>query len=359
MNETRRDPFRLHRAGLAPFVGSPGRDPVGEALAFARAFGEEDFLSFLVHNNLAALWHDSFRLQSYDLGDLVSFERRLKSIRRGAVATYLVQSELCRTIDSLCGANSIPYVIFKGAQIRERVYGEPSLRTARDVDVLTPKDYRNRFLDAFKTVGFEPQIDPRNITHEMTLLNGTQSLDLHWEILRPGRLRFSLTEAMVSSRVRLNSFWVPDDDHSLLLMLVHPVFTEHLNSHHSQLVHLLDLKWWLEGTQVDWKTVCDLLVETGTRTAAWAMLIWFELMIPGSVPREIIKTLEPAGARRGYLQRWIERGSSTRLANAPLVSQLFFTLAVHDSPIDACRAVGGRLRSLVKSDQRSIRSAGI
>jgi hypothetical protein len=347
LNTSSNDPFRLHRASLEPFRGGAKPQSNEAALREGQSLGASVFLEFLRSNSLAPLWHQVLResdlLQETD----PNLREGLGALHHQSIASYLLQQHLCAEVDRVCQTTNKIYAVFKGAQIRESLYDEPALRPAGDVDVLIAQEDRAGVIEAFEASGFQLRVNPKNRTHEVTLTKGQAIIDLHWHILRPGRTREAMSDHLLARRVRLGSMWVLDDAACLFVMLVHPVITEHLNSKHSLLIHLVDLQRWLATRQVDWEAVVDLLDLAGLAPAAWCMLTWLQMMMPESATLEIMHRLEPSPARQRYLRRWIEQRSTRRIARLPFTAQAAFTLAIHDKPWDAGRALGGRVRSQI------------
>lgn len=335
LSPTSRDPLSLHRASLRPFWDEADSASTETALMLGQGSETERFLEFLSSNSLAPLWFDTLKQSNLLQEAEPELREGLQRLYHQSVATYLLQQKLCEEVDQICEAAARPYAVFKGAQIRELLYPEPALRPAVDVDVLIAQQDRTALIEAFEATGFELHIEPRNRTHEASLQKGQAIIDLHWNILRPGRTRTPLAEYLLAGRVRSEPMWVLNDSACLFVMLVHPVITEHLNSEHSLLIHVVDLNRWLRSREVDWDAVIDLLNMAGLRTAAWTMLTWLELMIPGSAPLGILDDLQPSPAKQKLLRRWIELSSKGRAS----------TLAIHDTPRDALRAIGGKVRS--------------
>ena len=102
-------------------------------------------------------------------------EDRLKDVRNTVLRDHLLQI-IC---DALSG-NGIPYILLKGAVIRN-LYPDPNLRTSSDIDILVRDD------DLEKAVGaLEKDTDLRYLRrsyHNVTLYSGVIHLELHFSLL--------------------------------------------------------------------------------------------------------------------------------------------------------------------------------
>src|SRR5262249_380291 len=148
--------------------------------------------------------------------------------------------------------------------------------------------------------GFTLVNNIENMSHEATLSRGNIDIDLHWDVLRLGRTRFRITDALLEQRVRVGNFWGLDLSDAWFLMLVHPAFAKYVNSANAALITIVDFMLLLEHRQIDWDLVVTRLDHTGLKTAAWTVLTWFLMVVrPGSVtlPDGFIELLQPGGAR--------------------------------------------------------------
>ena len=115
-----------------------------------------------------------------------------------------------------------------------------------------------------------------------------RGIDLHWSLLRPGRMRHNLTGEILSSRVRRGNLWGPDDAHLTVAMLVHPAITDHVTG---RLISAVDLDRWLRSQPIPWDEVVAILDRVGLRTAAWAMLRWTHAILGTPVPETTWRAL--------------------------------------------------------------------
>ena len=335
----RKDPFRLHRLALAPFLDSDQPVDFPSLLTEAEEDGINNFLQFLIFNGLAPLWHEA--LINYGQQNKVDsiFTEKLYQVRLTAEASYLMQKKtLLRVNDTLTSAG-IKYAVFKGAHIRELVYENPALRPCTDIDVLVSKQNRDAAINSLKNIGLDYKPMSKNISHEATLIDGTVNVDLHWHIMRPGRMRIEMTELLLNNSKKLEGFVGLSDTASLYVMLVHPVFTKYATAPQSTLIRLVDISRWIKIRQIDWGSVYFLLEQAGNCTAAWIMLEWLKILTQVKPPEPFIERIYPGRLRSNYMKHWIINDLSSRYLNHPIITQVAFTLPAHDKFSDASRAV--------------------
>jgi hypothetical protein len=186
--------------------------------------------------------------------------------------------------------------------------------------------------------GFAFTPDPANISHEGSLTGGNVSLDLHWDILRPGRTRKNLTGAFLAGRQKFPDHWGLSNEDTLFVMLVHPVFTKYTTTSSATLIRMIDLVRWLQCRRVDWDSVAATLTQAGVRTAAWITAAWLEMLTGVTLPQPFIEHIKPGRARAWYLRAWLRNDLPTRLLKHPVLIQAGFTLPAHDSLPDAWHA---------------------
>lgn len=342
------DPFRKHRLALraaAPDLTGASLRGVLRAIA---ASGETSFPDFLLENGLGSFWHH--RLHAHDAaGDTEPvFLDLLRRARLSDTALYLAQTFALHELDRLFGSRSLVYAVIKGAHARERVYAEPALRPAADIDILISRDQREAAASALIGAGFSLHATADNISHQATFTKGPVDIDLHWDILRPGRTRIEVTGLLLARRQRFEGYWALDDTDTVFLMLVHPAFNKYVCSPNMGLNRVVDFILWTQQRNVDWDAVAALLEDTGLNTAAWTMLTWFSMLLePKSlaVPDQFIARIRPGRMRSRYLGYWLKHDLPTRWLQKPLPIQLGFTLFLHDLPGDATHAIAGWLRA--------------
>ncbi|MDH5223015.1 MAG: nucleotidyltransferase family protein, partial [Betaproteobacteria bacterium] len=197
------------------------------------------------------------------------------------------------------------------------------------------------------------------ISHEASFVRSPVDIDLHWDILRPGRTRRPMAEDMLARRQRVGGFWALSDSDALFVMLTHPAFAKYVCSPNMGLLQVADFLLWSEAKPEAWTAAERLLDAAGLRTAAWTMLGWYgTLATPAHASRiaEWRRRLQPGRLRAAYLEYWLAHDLPGRWLDRPLRIQLGLTLWLHDRPSDALRAARGWLGSrLARSeDARSL-----
>jgi len=346
-----------YRSALLPADrGSPA-----PALLTALRDGSADLLQPILDQGLGAWWHHA--LQAAGLLDALAPDtaKALQSARAAAAARYLAQSQALSHIDRLFSDAHIPYAVMKGAHVRECVYPDPSLRVSGDIDALVAPANRQRAARVLREAGYAQHENRATISHEASFVRSPVDVDLHWDILRPGRTRTPMAEAMLSRRQRVSGFWALSDADALFVMLTHPAFAKYVCSPNMGLLQVADFLLWSEQRAASRPAALRLLEAAGLRTAAWTMLGWYAaLAAPSQASRlaEWRRALQPGAWRAAYLEYWLAHDLPGRWLDRPLRIQLGLTLWLHDRPSDAWRAARGWLGSrLARSeDARSLLS---
>lgn len=343
------DLYTDHRLALSIIDPTLSGIEVDRTLRSVNIRGAEAFASLLLWHKLAPIWdHIAGREQQEIV--CASFWNILREERFRVAALYMAQKAALIEIDQLLEAAGIAYASIKGAHVREIAYTDPSLRPATDIDLLILPDQRLSAVSSLLNAGFQIVVEKDNISHEVTLSRGKVDIDLHWDILRPGRTRHPLAGALLDRRVRVGDIWGLDPSDSFFVTLIHPAFTKYVTSPNAALITVVDLVLLLALGQVDWNAVVARLDDIGLKTAAWTMLSRLVMLIrPGSamVPNEVIEALQPKFGRRWYLRQWLDKDLATRWFDRPMLAQLGLTLALHDHPADAWRAMRGWMASRV------------
>jgi len=337
--KSRPDVYWLHRTALRPLLPGADKDDLIASCKQIEQTGEAKFIHFLQEQGLAPLWDKYLRKE--DNSNLVSniFIESVHQSRLIATASYLIQIRALKEIKILYEKENIAHAIIKGCHIRESIYEEPAIRPACDIDVLIAPENQVEAIKVFVNAGYQILPDPEIISHEISLVNGGISIDLHWDIMRPGRTRIPMTETLLKTGKEFPTHWGFNNDATLFLMLVHPVFTKYSTAPHSSLIRIVDLAHWIETKKPDWEKINNWLEISGTRTAAWITLEWLRQLTKITPPTSFIKYIQPGILRTKYLRYWITKNLSTRLINYPHLLQAAFTLPAHDNFSDARHAM--------------------
>jgi len=335
-----------HRQALALAFSAPQSDEFAQAVDWLRTDERLDRVAFLVHHGLAAGVADRLRRLDILFSIPTNGRETLTNELRNASVSYLTQSHSLAAIADALERADIAYVTLKGAAIRDDVYSVPSLRVAGDIDLLVHPGSRGAAADLLTRLGFSERLDERESAHERTFSRGRVDIDLHWDILRPGRSRRPIVDSLLSGRVRGVKTWRLSDADTVFLMLVHPAFAKYVCSPHMGLNRVLDFLFFTGSRAIDWSAVEARLDETGMKAAGWCTLRWFQHVSPSTlaVPVSVLDAISPGKLRRAYLDFWIRHDLPGRLLNrADWMIQGAFTLFLHDRASDAWKALAGRL----------------
>jgi hypothetical protein len=348
-------PSRLNRYRQALLPASLRADPA--SLRTAIAEGGAAFLDTVVAQDLGPLWH--YCLQSNGLLETLPPDtiEPLRRARMAAAMGYLAQRAALDRLDRLFEAEAIPYVLLKGTHVRECVYPDPALRLANDIDMLISPADRRRAARLLLDAGYTVHAKPISISHEATFCQGHVDIDLHWNILRPGRTRIDLTAELLARRQRINGLWGLSDQDTLFLMLTHPAFSRYVCSPTMGLARVADFLLWIQKRPVDWPEVLQLLERAGLKTAAWTMLSWYRLLAPPDAAATLdtwIDTVRPGRLRAAYLRQWLVHDLPSRWLDKLFLIRFGFTLPMHDRPGDVANALRG-LRQAGKNRLRDAR----
>lgn len=345
-------PIRLpdYRHALLPILAGPVdcRQLLAE--------GDTTFLNFILSQDLGPLWH--YTLQNAGLLEGLPPEtvEPLSGSRRVAVASYLAQRAALEKLGKMFDGQDIAYAVMKGVHVRECAYPEASLRTSCDIDILVLPGKKQMAARLLVDAGYKLHADPANISHEATFSNPPVDIDLHWDIMRPGRTRIDMAAGLLDRRQRINGIWGLSDNDTLFLMLTHPAFTKYVCSPNMGLARVADFLLWIKRRQIEWPAVLRLLDQAGLKTAAWTMLAWYSMLAPEqslALLSEWRSSVRPGKLRSAYLQYWLTHDLPSRLINQPLPIQIGFTLAMHDKMADALHALSG-LRIARKTAMRDV-----
>ena len=301
--------------------------------AAVAAFGDE---------GLASLWDERISRPSFDAPVSDGLRAALKAKRWEEAGRYLAQRAAIAEVDSLFQAAGIAYAVFKGTHVRELEWQAPALRSANDIDILIPAARRTDAISLLERAGFTLRIDEKNLTHEVTLVRAPVTIDLHWDIIRPGRARCDLATPFLEGRNKAAGFYGLNNEATLIVMLVHPVFARYVNN--LSACNVKDFEKLVLQRPIDWDAVYTLLDKAGLKTAAWTMLTWYRMVLGEHITPKlpILDAVKPGRLRQAYLRQWLEHDLSVRLWNIPLLTPLAFTLPAHDSVADVVRAVRAR-----------------
>ena len=299
-----------------------------------------EFTGFVIDHGLGPLWHER-------TGNEAFYKSRMQS-----EALFAMQERALGDLDAALTGAGIEYALIKGAANRLLVYERPSLRACFDLDVLVRPRDRVAAAKALNGIGFTVAPEERSISRELVLSRGGTDVDLHWGLLREGRLRTDPVEAMLDRRRRLHGLWMLGADDALFALLVHPAFAKHLEGWQMGLHRVADLLNWLRGQEGDWPQVTKMLGANGVRAAAWATLCWAKLLAGEHPPphlQQTLKELEPGFARSGWIGFWLRHDLPGRTSAFHWMRLLGFSAFLHDTAGDVLRAARGKRRAKRRS----------
>ena len=311
---------------------------------------DSKFPSFIIDHGLGPLWHER------------TARTEFHASRMAAEALFLVQQRALSEVGSALEEAGIDYVAIKGAANRVQIYPNPALRACLDLDILVRTEDKLPAARAITRAGYAPLPEARNISRVIVMAGHGVDIDLHWSLLREGRLRRDLTKDMLDHRQRVADTWVLSAEHTLFALLVHPAFAKHLEGYEMGMHRVADLLAWLRTHDVDWPEVRRMLEETGVKTAAWATLRWVQLLAGKHAPQqlnEMLADLRPGALKRHWLDCWLKNNWSQRLSGLQRARLLGFSSMLHDTPRDALRAYQGRRRAAQRSGEDLAELAGL
>lgn len=339
--------WHAHRQALELPLSAPESDNIREAVKWLSTSDDGfDRGAFLSRHGLAAVTAQRLRRLGVlsqipaNVSELLSDELRVASVM------YLAQMHWLAVVVASLERHNIPYVVFKGASVRESVYELPSTRVAFDIDLLIHSESLPAVAVQLTQCGLGEQAASQDSAHERTFSNGQVDIDLHWDILRPGRTRRPIVDSILAAGIQGKKFRYPSDADTVFLMLVHPAFTKYVCSPHMGLNRVLDFILFTNDRQIDWKAVEKRLAESGVKAAGWCTLYWFQLVAPKSlaVPASFMDAISPGRFRRAYLAFWIKQDLPGRLlGRCDWLIRGAFTLLLHDRADDVWRVLRARI----------------
>ena len=335
----RNDPFIMHRLALAPFLDSDQPVEIPKLLNEAEKEGTNDFLQFLIFNGLAPLWHEAL-IKSGQINKInPEFAEKLRQVRLISEANYLNQKNTLIQIHNILTTAGIQYAVFKGAQVRELIYEKPGLRPCADIDILIPRQDRDKAIKTLINAGMRFLPNEEVFSHECTLMDKTTSIDLHWNIMRTGRTRIDLTEVLLKNPVNSNGINYLNNEASLFVLLVHPAFNKYISSKDALLIRLVDLYKFLNLIQFKWDIIIDLINKGSVNTATWSTLYWLSFFNRKALPHRALQIRKPSFCKRKYIEFWVNNNLPTKLYEHRLIMRFGLGIFLHDNIKDGLRAI--------------------
>ena len=345
------DNFDMKKLAVVPILATSNHQNTSVLLESINSVGGERFFDFVIDNRLAPLWFDY--LINSGIADQIApaIVENLKRQKLNGAALHLMQTRVMNQVHQIFEEENVPYLVFKGAGLRHTIYDDPIHRPAADIDILVNAADRTKAVACLAKAGFNFFCKKHDISHELTLSRDSVAIDLHWALLHPGRVRLDMNEYLFDNRIQSQQFWVLNNRASLFVMLMHPVFTKHLNSPFSLLIHLVDLHKLIRAEEHDWNHMIDILERAGCKTVAWCSLYWLEKITGSSAPAEVTTRLQPGYAKKQCLCFWIDRMRSERLTNIEFQTMRLFSLILHDSIRDTLFFLANHAKEKIQANR--------
>ncbi len=245
-------------------------------------------------------------------------------------------------MDKVCDAlenAGVAFVFLKAAALRDMLYPDPGLRPCTDIDVLINPSDQAIAHSALLAIGGKDVVSNAHSRHECTIALGMVDVDLHWDVLAPGRLPPAMTRQIIKRRVKSTFGWRPDNVDVLLLALVHPAFAKHVCSRHVGLNRAADTLLMLERfnfSQQEFVIFKRRLRDNGVLFGATASIYWLSKISSNARIAQLNNLLnsEVKYFRMRYLRLWIDRDwPDFWVDRNRFLLNIAFTAWLQDTPI--------------------------
>ncbi len=337
-NEPGNDPFHLHRLALRPLLHTLDRQQTTALFSELELLDPTDFIIFVHQQGLAQMWLPF--LQAHALPS--NWQTTIGDLKQDALTTaasQLMQRKASADTHQAFRDAGIDYLVFKGANLRDTIYDDPTHRPVCDIDILVREESKFDAIKALQQAGFSSHHLAENISHETSMLRQGVWLDLHWHLLRPGRTRIDLNDYLFSQRRAFGKLQGLSNEASLLVMLIHPAISKYVNGTASSLRHLVDIHRLAQQDDIDWERLVAMLEAAGTKTAAWASLAWLNMLSDAPMYADLAGQLRPSGLKARWLGYWMGKGLNRKFAERRVVLRVGFSLMLQDNLKDVVHAV--------------------
>ncbi len=329
----------MHKVALRPLLSALSKQESATLFKTLEHVGLEKFFDFLKANRLEPLWQDYLSRNDHP----AFFKSWMELQRQRAwqlAAQQLAEQKQLDIIHQLFESKSIDYFVFKGANLRETIYSDPNHRSSCDIDIFVRECNKLDAIRCLANNGYTLHMDKKNVSFEVSMVKESTHIDLHWYFLRQGRTRIDMSDYLFANRMQFgNALWGLNSTASLFVMLVHPVFSKHLVSPYSMLIHMVDLYRLLNDDSADWQEVVNVSNRSGMTTAAWSSLRLLYLCSDLDEIEALAKQIEPGYLRRKLVNHWIEHDMITRYFRTKLPIRSLFSLVLQDRFSDAVHAM--------------------
>jgi hypothetical protein len=331
--------FYIHKVALRPLIYPLDEQGIIDLFKSIESIGLERFFTFLRTQGLAQLWLQFLLNQESTPKE---YEKHIIGFKKDALyiaADQLMQRVVLQTTHDAFKNAGVEYLVFKGAHLRHIIYTDPTHRTVCDIDVMVQEPQK---LDAIKALlqnGFCAHHVAKNISVETSLVSKNVCIDLHWHFLRQGRTRINLNDYLFNQRQSFDGFQGLNNEAALLVALVHPSITEYVNGSASSLRRLVDIHRLMLRDNINWKSLVDTLDKSGVRSAAWASLVWLQILTGEVINESMMEKLKPGPLKSWWLRTWMTNDLNRKMNSHRWIIHIFFNLLLQDRISDAIRAV--------------------
>lgn len=240
----------------------------------------------------------------------------------------------------------VRFVWMKAAAIRSELYSSPGLRPATDLDLLVVPGDRYAAIAALKSAGAVVVEEAGASAHEIVLQLRSVDIDLHWDVLAPGRLPARVTESILEESVAGALGPRPCDLHMCALALIHPAFAKHVCTRHMGLNRVVDTLRMLRAWNPEPNQLVKLAISWRGFMGARASLYWLSLISKDVRIAQLNEAFvkEDHSIRSRYIESQIDRNwPDFWVERSRAVLGLTFSIWLQDSLSDALKATVARL----------------
>ena len=262
---------------------------------------------------------------------------------KNTVKNVYLRSELRKVLRTLKD-HGIPVIALKGAALLEQVYGNVSIRSMSDLDLLVPEELADRAQALVQSLGYTPtgSEDAQRRTREehrhlpsLIDRDGIAAVEIHSHIVtRSSPLRFSLSgfwdRATRTTLVDEEVLTLAPED--MLVHLAIHFFLDRRFRSYAALGQICDMAEVIRAYEheIDWNCLLRRVVEDKVRGPVYCGLSLACEMLDAPVPDEVLSALRPLDYSRQSAMRFTQRRV---LDTRPvLASALISPVAVYSLP---------------------------
>jgi hypothetical protein len=248
--------------------------------------------------------------------DATNAIERLRGLSKiNAFRNTLLVEELARVLKLFAEAG-IPAIPLKGPALAQALYGDPSLRTCVDLDILVPRSMVRRAFDLLCADGYESEFAPGFFSDlllrhdiEYALRRDDRGfeymVELHWGVLWGGKLEESVTDQLWADAYPTTAFGSPAYALSAEWLIL--VLAAHAARHQWHgLKWLIDLHELYSAPKFDWAKL-----QQKARQLGWEELLRISFLACHS----LFQTPIPEKYLVGELPSWVKLFPESAPAN--------------------------------------------